>query len=50
MSGEPGAVQHVCGPLPFRLGMREALLDTDLAADDIHYEVFGPDSWAAAPV
>ncbi|EID80001.1 hypothetical protein MLGJGCBP_01271 [Rhodococcus sp. T7] len=31
------------------LGMREALLDKDVAADNIHYEVFGPDSWAAAP-
>ncbi|ELB92769.1 nitric oxide dioxygenase [Rhodococcus wratislaviensis IFP 2016] len=44
-----GTRAYLCGPLPFMLGMREALLDKDVAADDIHYEVFGPDSWAVAP-
>ncbi|WP_431965811.1 globin domain-containing protein [Nocardia sp. bgisy134] len=40
---------YLCGPLPFMLGMREALLEKGVAAQNIHYEVFGPDSWAAAP-
>ncbi|MEV0339549.1 globin domain-containing protein [Nocardia sp. NPDC050713] len=40
---------YLCGPLPFMLGMREALLGKGVAAGNIHYEVFGPDSWAAAP-
>ncbi|WP_068053348.1 globin domain-containing protein [Nocardia xishanensis] len=40
---------YLCGPLPFMLGMREALLKKGVAAQNIHYEVFGPDSWAAAP-
>jgi nitric oxide dioxygenase len=45
----PGTRAYLCGPLPFMLGMREALLEKDVAAENIHYEVFGPDSWAAAP-
>ncbi|WP_431955719.1 globin domain-containing protein [Nocardia lijiangensis] len=44
-----GTRAYLCGPLPFMLGMREALLGKGVAAQNIHYEVFGPDSWAAAP-
>ncbi len=44
-----GTRAYLCGPLPFMLGMREALLANGVAADNIHYEVFGPDSWTAAP-
>ncbi|TQM33710.1 globin domain-containing protein [Nocardia bhagyanarayanae] len=44
-----GTHVYLCGPLPFMLGMREALLGKGVAAQNIHYEVFGPDSWAAAP-
>ncbi|WP_063057346.1 globin domain-containing protein [Nocardia salmonicida] len=46
----PGTQAYLCGPLPFMLGMREVLLAKDVAPENIHYEVFGPDSWAAAPV
>lgn len=45
----PGTRAYLCGPLPFMLGMREALLAKDIPAENIHYEVFGPDSWAGAP-
>lgn len=44
-----GTRAYLCGPLPFMLGMRAALLERGVAAEDIHYEVFGPDSWAPAP-
>lgn len=44
-----GTHVYLCGPLPFMLGMREALLGKGVAAEHIHYEVFGPDSWAATP-
>ncbi|RZL82349.1 MAG: hemin transporter [Rhodococcus sp. (in: high G+C Gram-positive bacteria)] len=46
----PGTRAYLCGPLPFMLGMREALLAKDVPAENIHYEVFGPDSWSAAGV
>ncbi|WP_016881391.1 MULTISPECIES: globin domain-containing protein [unclassified Rhodococcus (in: high G+C Gram-positive bacteria)] len=45
----PGTRAYLCGPLPFMLGMREALLAKQVPAENIHYEVFGPDSWSAAP-
>ncbi|WP_072691425.1 globin domain-containing protein [Rhodococcus marinonascens] len=41
-----GTHAYLCGPLPFMLGMREALLEKDVPAENIHYEVFGPDSFA----
>lgn len=44
----PDARAYLCGPLPFMLAMRTALLEKDVPAENIHYEVFGPDSWAAA--
>ncbi|MCP2278090.1 Oxidoreductase NAD-binding domain-containing protein [Nocardia amikacinitolerans] len=44
-----GTHVYLCGPLPFMLGMREALLGKGVAAGNIHYEVFGPDSWATTP-
>ncbi|MFD4367072.1 globin domain-containing protein [Rhodococcus sp. NPDC058521] len=45
----PGTRAYLCGPLPFMLGMREALLAKDVPVENIHYEVFGPDSWAGRP-
>ncbi|WP_067897014.1 globin domain-containing protein [Nocardia vaccinii] len=42
----PDTRVYLCGPLPFMLGMREALLERDVPADRIHYEVFGPETWA----
>ncbi|MFJ2666391.1 globin domain-containing protein [Nocardia fluminea] len=43
-----GTRAYLCGPLPFMLGVREALLDKGIAAENIHYEIFGPDRWAPA--
>jgi nitric oxide dioxygenase len=40
----PGTRVYLCGPLPFMLGMRDALLERDVPADHIHYEVFGPET------
>ncbi|MQY22843.1 Flavohemoprotein [Nocardia sp. RB20] len=37
---------YLCGPLPFMLGIRDALLDRNVPADHIHYEVFGPETCA----
>jgi len=45
---EPGTRAFLCGPLPFMLAMKESLLARDVPEANIHYEVFGPDSWAGA--
>ena len=42
-----GALYYLCGPLPFMQGVRSALIDADVPARDIQYEVFGPDLWQA---
>jgi nitric oxide dioxygenase len=42
-----GAGYYLCGPLPFMQAVRSALLDHDVPARDIQYEVFGPDLWQA---
>jgi nitric oxide dioxygenase len=42
-----GALYYLCGPLPFMKAVRSALLDRDVPARDIQYEVFGPDLWQA---
>jgi nitric oxide dioxygenase len=42
-----GAVYYLCGPLPFMQAVRSALIDSDVPARDIQYEVFGPDLWQA---
>lgn len=39
----------MCGPLPFMSQARKTLLDRGVAADQIEYEVFGPDLWARQP-
>ncbi|MCX5043590.1 FAD-binding oxidoreductase [Aldersonia sp. NBC_00410] len=46
---QPGTRAYLCGPLPFMIGLREALLDREVAAENIHYEVFGPDNWSPSP-
>jgi nitric oxide dioxygenase len=46
---QPGTRAYLCGPLPFMIGLREALLDREVAPENIHYEVFGPDSWSPSP-
>ncbi|PTR30577.1 nitric oxide dioxygenase [Rhodococcus sp. OK519] len=45
---EPGTRAFLCGPLPFMLAMKESLIARDVPEENIHYEVFGPDSWAGA--
>ncbi|MFD4266677.1 globin domain-containing protein [Rhodococcus sp. NPDC058481] len=45
---ESGTQVYLCGPLPFMLSVRETLIARQVPADHIHYEVFGPDSWASA--
>ncbi|UGS28375.1 hemin transporter [Microbacterium resistens] len=37
----------MCGPLPFMQAMRTTLLSRGIPAERIHYEIFGPDLWAA---
>lgn len=37
-----GANVYLCGPVPFMAGVHQALLARGVAADAIHYEVFGP--------
>ncbi len=36
----------MCGPLPFMSAARKTLIDRGVPADQIEYEVFGPDLWA----
>ena len=38
---------YLCGPLPFMQAVRSALINRDVPARDIQYEVFGPDLWQA---
>jgi nitric oxide dioxygenase len=38
---------YLCGPLPFMQAVRSTLLERGIAAQDIQYEVFGPDLWQA---
>ncbi|RVW02991.1 globin domain-containing protein [Rhodococcus xishaensis] len=45
---EPGTRAFLCGPLPFMLAMKKSLIARDVPAENIHYEVFGPDSWSGA--
>lgn len=42
-----GLTAYLCGPLPFLRSMRTQLLERGVPAEDIHYEVFGPDMWLA---
>jgi nitric oxide dioxygenase len=41
------AVYYLCGPIPFMQAIRSALIERGVAAQDIQYEVFGPDLWQA---
>lgn len=36
---------YLCGPLPFMKGVRSALVDAGVQAQNINYEIFGPDQW-----
>lgn len=44
-----GLQVFTCGPLPFMRLVRSTMLDRGVPAERIHYEVFGPDVWAAQP-
>ncbi len=39
------ALYYLCGPVPFMRAVRSALIERDVPARDIQYEVFGPDLW-----
>jgi nitric oxide dioxygenase len=41
------ALYYLCGPLPFMKAVRSTLLDRGVSAQDVQYEVFGPDLWQA---
>jgi nitric oxide dioxygenase len=41
------ALYYLCGPLPFMQAVRSALIVRSVPAQDIQYEVFGPDLWQA---
>ncbi|MEG9552511.1 MULTISPECIES: globin domain-containing protein [Streptomyces griseus group] len=45
----PGTHAYLCGPLPFMRAVRARLLEAGVRPADVHYEVFGPDLWLAAP-
>lgn len=36
---------YLCGPLPFMELVRRSLIDRGVPEKNIHYEVFGPDTW-----
>ncbi|WP_193095781.1 globin domain-containing protein [Brevibacterium sp. FME17] len=39
---------YLCGPPPFMNAVRRGLAVLDIPADNVHFEVFGPDTWSAA--
>ena len=43
------ATVFMCGPLPFMRANRAVLMRRGIPDERIHYEVFGPDLWAANP-
>ncbi|WP_169252835.1 globin domain-containing protein [Brevibacterium sp. 'Marine'] len=40
---------YLCGPPPFMKAVRRGLDALDVPEDNIHFEVFGPDTWATVP-
>ncbi|GAA1563189.1 MULTISPECIES: globin domain-containing protein [Kribbella] len=40
-----GTTAFLCGPFEFMQSVRTQLLEAGVAAADVHYEVFGPDTW-----
>ncbi|WP_166823162.1 globin domain-containing protein [Brevibacterium limosum] len=40
---------YLCGPPPFMKAVRRGLDELNVPAGNIHFEVFGPDTWAAVP-
>ena len=39
---------YLCGPPPFMNAVRRGLGELDVPAGNVHFEVFGPDTWSAA--
>jgi nitric oxide dioxygenase len=46
VSIEPDTLAYLCGPMPFMISIRDALIARNIPSANIHYEVFGPDSWS----
>lgn len=49
VSIEPDTLAYLCGPMPFMISIRDALIARNVPSANIHYEVFGPDTWSAEP-
>lgn len=45
---DPNVQVYLCGPPPFMNAVPRGLAGLDVPADNIHFEVFGTDTWAAA--
>ena len=45
----PNAQVYLCGPPPFMNAVRRGLAELNVPVDNVHFEVFGPDTWATAP-
>jgi nitric oxide dioxygenase len=46
----PADVQvYLCGPSPFMKAVRRGLDEQGVPEEQIHFEVFGPDTWATVP-
>jgi nitric oxide dioxygenase len=46
VSIEPDTLAYLCGPMPFMISIRDALIARNVPSANIHYEVFGPDNWS----
>ena len=44
VSISPDTLAYLCGPMPFMISIRDALIARNIPSANIHYEVFGPDS------
>lgn len=44
----PNAQVYLCGPPPFMNAVRRGLAGLNVPAANVHFEVFGPDTWTAA--
>lgn len=42
---DPAAQVYLCGPPPFMNAVRQGLDEFDVSEANVHYEVFGPDTW-----
>lgn len=49
VSFDISAQVYLCGPPPFMNAVRRGLDALDVPVGNVHYEVFGPDTWAPTP-